>query len=145
MNKKKLLSLALVAIMIAILSFSTLAWFNDSDEVTNKFHVATSDDPSDPDDIFSVDVWEKVDTDGDGEPDTPNPGEDADGGEAVFENILPGARYLKNPIVKGDGTLEFDFEDRDLSYNRNCFLTYEALQSYCLASYEVQNSYTPAA
>lgn len=106
MSKKKLLSLSLVVIMIAILSFSTLAWFSDSDDVTNKFHVATSDDPSDPDDIFSVDVWEKVDTDGDGEPDTPNPGEDADGGEAVFENILPGAKYLKNPIVENTGAYD---------------------------------------
>ncbi len=53
--------------------------------------------------------------------------------------------YLSNPIMKGDGTLEFDFEDRDLSYYRYCFLTYEELQSYCLASYEVQNPYTPAA
>jgi predicted ribosomally synthesized peptide with SipW-like signal peptide len=35
MNKKKLLSLALVVIMIATLSFSTLAWFSDSDSVTN--------------------------------------------------------------------------------------------------------------
>ena len=34
MNKKKLLSLALVVIMIATLSFSTLAWFSDSDSVT---------------------------------------------------------------------------------------------------------------
>ena len=56
MSKKKILSLSLVVIMIAILSFSSLAWFNDSDSVKNDFHIATSDDPSDPDDIFSVDV-----------------------------------------------------------------------------------------
>jgi len=65
----------------------------------------------------------------------------ADGGNGTGYFFM----YLSNPIVKGDGTLEFDFEDRDLSYNRNCFLTYEELQSYCLASYEVQNPYTPAA
>ena len=50
MNKKKLLSLALAVIMIAILSFGTLAWFSDSDDVTNNFYIASSDDPSDPDD-----------------------------------------------------------------------------------------------
>lgn len=106
MSKKKLLSLSLVIIMIAILSFGTLAWFNDSDNVTNKFHVATSDDPSDPDDIFSVDVWEKVDTDGDGVADTVNPGQDADGGEAVFENILPGSKYIKEPIIENTGAYD---------------------------------------
>ena len=106
MSKKKLLSLSLVVIMIAILSFGTLAWFNDSDNVTNKFHVATSDDPSDPDDIFSVDVWEKVDTDGDGEADTVNPGQDVDGGEAEFENILPGSKFIKEPIVENTGAYD---------------------------------------
>ena len=60
MSKKKVLSLALVVIMIAILSFSTLAWFNDTDSVKNEFHIATSDDASDADDIFSVDLWEKT-------------------------------------------------------------------------------------
>lgn len=65
----------------------------------------------------------------------------ANGGDATGYFFM----YLKNPIMKGDGTLEFDFEDRDLSYYRYCFLTYEDLQSYCLASYEVQNPYTPAA
>lgn len=106
MSKKKLLSLALVMIMIAILSFSTLAWFNDKDEVTNKFMVATSGDASDPDDIFSVDVWEEVDTDGDGNPDAVKPGEDVDGGEAEFENILPGAKYVKKPVVENTGAYD---------------------------------------
>ncbi len=106
MSKKKLLSLALVMIMIAILSFSTLAWFNDKDEVTNKFMVATSGDASDPDDIFSVDVWEEVDTDGDGNPDAVKPGEDVDGGEAEFENILPGAKYVKEPVVENTGAYD---------------------------------------
>ncbi len=104
MNKKKLISLSLVVIMIAILSFSTLAWFNDTDYVTNKFHVATSDDPSDPDDIFSVDVLEKVDTDGDGVADTV--GEGVDGGGAEFENILPGSNFVKEPIVKNTGAYD---------------------------------------
>lgn len=106
MSKKRLLSLSLVVIMIAILSFGTLAWFNDTDEVTNKFHVATSDDPSDPDDIFSVDIWEKVDTDGDGEADTVKPGQDADGGGAEFKNILPGSKFIKEPIIENTGAYD---------------------------------------
>jgi len=70
MNKKKTLVVSLAVAMIAILSLGTLAWFNDSDTATNKFYVATSDEENvKPDDIFSVDVYEKIDTDGDGIPD----------------------------------------------------------------------------
>ena len=96
MSKKKLLSLALVVIMIAILSFSTLAWFNDSDSVSNKFYVADSEDTS-PDDIFSVDVYEKVDTDGDGEPDAK---EDAG---LEFKDVVPGQTLPKAPVVENTG------------------------------------------
>lgn len=53
--------------------------------------------------------------------------------------------YLKNPIMKGDGTLEFDFENNDLLYSRNCYLSYEDLKAYHLDSFEVQTPYTPAA
>lgn len=91
MNKKKVLSLAVVVIMIAILSFSTLAWFNDSASVTNKFHVATTDDPTNPDNIFSIDLWE---TDEEGN-------KDQDGLE--FKNIVPGGTYHKDPTVENTG------------------------------------------
>lgn len=95
MSKKKLLSLALVIIMIATLSFGTLAWFTDSDEVTNDFLVAGSDDQN-PDDIFSVDVWE--DTDGDGEEDTTT--------GHTYENILPGDKLTKVVNVENTGSYD---------------------------------------
>ena len=95
MNKKKLLSLALVLIMIAILSFGTLAWFSDADEVTNTFKVAGSDD-ADPDDIFSVDVWEDVD--GDGKKDVTE-GYD-------YGNILPGDLLDKEAHVENTGSYD---------------------------------------
>ena len=100
MSKKKLLSLALVVIMIAILSFSSLAWFSDSDDVTNNFLVAGSDE-DDPDDIFSVDVWE--DRDGDGQPD-----DDLTGDEEglIYEDILPGDKLMKRAYVKNTGSYE---------------------------------------
>lgn len=102
MSKKKLLSLSLVVIMIAILSLSSLAWFNDSDEVTNKFYIASSEDPSDPDDIFSVDLWEPVDENNDGVI-------DEDEKEQVgleFDNVLPGATYDKEPTVENTGAYD---------------------------------------
>ena len=103
MSKKKIVSLSLILIMIAILSFGTLAWFNDSDSVTNEFYVATSDDPSDPDDIFSVDIWENVDTDGDGVAEKVGVG---DGEGAEFKNILPGSKLVKEPIVENTGAYD---------------------------------------
>lgn len=94
MNKKKLFSLALAVIMIAILSFGTLAWFNDSDSVKNEFHIATSDDPSDPDDIFSVDLWEN----------TPDGDKDQDGHS--YEKILPGSNLKKEVNVENTGAYD---------------------------------------
>lgn len=94
MNKKKLLSLALVLVLIATLSFGSLAWFSDDDQVTNKFMVA--DSASTPDDIFSVDVWEYVDGD--------KITEDQDG--HTYEDILPGGRYHKEPYVENTGSYD---------------------------------------
>lgn len=90
MNKRKIFSLAVVVIMIAILSFSTLAWFNDSKSVTNEFHVATSDGTNTPESIFSVDLWE-----------TEEDGTKTDG--LKFENIVPGGTYHKDPTVENTG------------------------------------------
>lgn len=106
MNKKKVFVIALAVCLIAILSFGTLAWFSDSDTVTNKFHVATSDDPTDPDDIFSVDVMEKIDTDGDGIIDaTVDVGDVEDGGHD-YEDIYPSAELIKEPIVVNTGAYD---------------------------------------
>ena len=51
MSKKKLFSLAVIVIMIAILSFSSLAWFTDADSAKNDFTVAGAGE-EDPDKIF---------------------------------------------------------------------------------------------
>ena len=107
MSKKKLFSLAIVAIMIAILSFSTLAWFSDSDSVTNNFQVAGGEN-EDPDEIFSIDVMEKVDQDGDGDYDQ----DDATIGyrdgvsEFTYEDILPGDMLYKRPSVNNTGSYD---------------------------------------
>lgn len=101
MNKKKLLSLALVVVLIATISFGTLAWFNDKDEVTNTFMVANSGEPTDPDDIFSVDVKEIVDTNGDGDSKEVAEGDDTVGG--TYKDILPGDELVKEPIIVNTG------------------------------------------
>ena len=99
MSKKKLLSLSLVVIMIAILSFSSLAWFNATDSVTNNFYVADSDGNGVPD--FTVDVKEST-TDQNGErPGTPN-----QGGGFTYDKLLPGDVLSK--IVWVENTGDYD-------------------------------------
>lgn len=101
MTKKKLFTIAVAVCMIAILSFSSLAWFTDDDTVTNKFQMATSSD--DVDDIFSVDIIERVDEDGDGDYDKEiDLNDDPDGGY-VYEDILPNSVLSKAPAARNTG------------------------------------------
>ena len=90
MNKKKVFVIALAICLIAILSFSTLAWFTDNEEVENKFHIATSDDDT-ADEIFSVDVWEE----------TPDGRVDETG--ATYKDVLPGDVLTKQVNVVNTG------------------------------------------
>ena len=53
LTKKKVVSIALVVCLIAILSAGTLAWFSDDDAVTNKFFIADSEDDT-PDALYMV-------------------------------------------------------------------------------------------
>lgn len=96
-TKKKLFVVAVAVCLIAILSFSTLAWFSDADSVTNQFLIADSE--SKPDEIFSVDVWEPVDKNDDGV--ITEDEKDQDG--LVYEDILPGGVYPKAPTVENTG------------------------------------------
>lgn len=93
MNKKKVFIVALAVCLVAIVSLGTLAWFTDEDSITNNFYVAGSEDEN-PDDIFSVDVWEGTD------PDNP----DQDGIE--YNDILPGDTLEKVAHVKNTGSYD---------------------------------------
>lgn len=93
MSKKKLFSLAVIVIMIAILSFSTLAWFTDTDSATNDFNIGGAG-TGDPEDIFDVEVKENVD------------GEEEPVDEMKFEDILPGDSYKKEAYVSNTGSYE---------------------------------------
>lgn len=91
MNMKKVLALSLVAILVAILSFNTLAWFTDADNATNDFTVNGAGQ-EDPDEVFSVEVKENVE------------GEDEPVDEMTFEDVLPGAEYKKEAYVTNTGS-----------------------------------------
>lgn len=89
LTKKKVVTIALVICLIAILSVGTLAWFTDDDTATNQFMIADSDAVN-PEDIFSVDVKEN----------TPF-GEAQDGEE--YTDILPGDVLKKEAYVENTG------------------------------------------
>lgn len=105
MSKKKLLSLAVVAIMIAILSFGSLAWFSDSDRVTNDFDIAGGENQK-PDEIFSIDVMEYV-VDENGKGATIGYDKDANYTDSfTYKNIAPGEVLRKQPQTRNTGAYE---------------------------------------
>lgn len=95
MTKDKVFVIALAICLAAITSMGSLAWFTAQDSVTNNFYIADSAD-NNPDDIFSVDVYEKYDSNGDGTPEEYNKG-------ITYKDILPGDRLDKDAIVKNTG------------------------------------------
>lgn len=105
MSKKKLLSLAVVAIMIAILSFGSLAWFSDSDRVTNDFGIAGGENQK-PDEIFSIDVMEYV-VDENGKDATVGYDKDPDYTDSfTYKNIDPGDVLRKQPQTRNTGAYD---------------------------------------
>lgn len=100
LTKKKVFVAALAISLIAIVSMSTLAWFNASDEVDNEFMIAGSEN-GDPDEIFSVDVWE--DKNDDGIPDDDISGDDEG---LIYDKILPGDELPKEVFVKNTGSYD---------------------------------------
>lgn len=116
-TKKKLFAAALAICLLSTISFSTLAWFNATESVTNKFMVASTGTGtgggSTAEKIFSVDLWEYVgdkdnvadeDKDAEGNPVVDAGEKDHDG--LVFENILPGVLYHKEPVVENTGSYD---------------------------------------
>lgn len=94
MSKRKLLSIALVVIMIAILSFSSLAWFTDSGSVQNDFTIGGAGMGDGGEKIFSIDVLENVD--GEKEP--------VEG--MKFEDVLPGDNFKKEAYIENTGSYD---------------------------------------
>lgn len=101
LNKKKVFVVSLAISLIAILSLGSLAWFNAKDEVVNKFLTADSTD-EDGDDVFSIDVWELVDTDEDGTDEEVGKGDTTEN-TATYDNVVPGDTLRKAPKVTNTG------------------------------------------
>ncbi len=94
-SKRKVVVLSLLICLLALLStIGSLAWFSDSENVTNEFLVAGSDDGN-ADNIFSVDVWEY----------TPEGTQQDDDGHE-YKDILPGAVLTKEPHIENTGAYD---------------------------------------
>lgn len=88
LTKKKVFVAAVAICLIAIISMSTLAWFNATDSVTNDFMFDDSDHDGTPD--FVIDLFETED------------GEEVQGKDYV-NTAIPGAVLDKDPTVRNDG------------------------------------------
>ena len=97
LTKKKVFVTSLVICLVAIISMGTLAWFSDTDSATNNFLVTDSDKT--PNDVFSVDVTEKVANDGETPSDTAVDG-------YTFNDIIPGDELTKQPFVTNTGAYD---------------------------------------
>ena len=96
LTKKKVFVVALVVSLIAILSLGSLAWFNASDSVENKFMITDSE--TNPDDVFSVDVYETL-VDENGDPVDPVQKTDSN----TYDDIAPGDVLTKDTTVENTG------------------------------------------
>lgn len=103
-TKKKLFAAALAICMLSTISFSTLAWFNATESVTNRFMVATTGSGTGhdkEDKIFSLDLWECVDEAGN------KVSYRQDGLTGWdYKDVLPGVKYIKQPTVENTGSYD---------------------------------------
>lgn len=96
MNKKKMFLVAIAVCLISVISLGTLAWFSASDSVSNKFMIADSAN-DDPDDIFSIDVYEE-----DAAGNLYGEGTSTDEG-IEFTDVLPNSTLVKKAYVENTG------------------------------------------
>lgn len=84
-KKSKVLVIALIVSLVAIISLGSLAWFTAKDDVTNTIKLA---------DNFEITVFEHDFND-------PNTPETKDG--VTYTNIMPGQTISKDPTVRNTG------------------------------------------
>lgn len=99
MKKHKLLISALTIGIVAILAGSSLAYFTAKDVVKNDFMIAgydpeNPDKPINPNDVFSISVYETDSKKNDGSKTTVG---------NVYKDIQPGDKLLKDPTVENTG------------------------------------------
>lgn len=103
--KKRILIIAAIVCIVALIGFGTLAYFQDYKEVTNMFAVAGASDPNDPNgtmsttDLFSIKLYE---TRYDETTDSVVADEITESGN-VYDDLLPNTVITKDPTVENTG------------------------------------------
>lgn len=120
LNKKKVLVTSLAVSLIAILSFGTIAWFNATDDITNTFKIADSNNDNEPD--FDVEVFETKE------------GVEVDAKEYI--DILPNEVLDKNPTVRNTG--DYDMYTRVVVTLSDAATWIAASEKYSLAANDLE-------
>lgn len=103
--KKRILIIAAVVCVVALIGFGTLAYFQDYQEMTNMFAVAGAEDPSNPNgtmsttDLFSIKLYE---TRYDEQTDSVVASEITETGN-TYDDLLPNTVVTKDPTVENTG------------------------------------------
>ena len=127
MNKKKTFVLAVLVILVAMISTSTLAWFTATGKVDNEFLIAGSEDNGNADKIFSIDVYEFVDG--------------VKEEEHTYVNILPGANLSKDVYVENTGAYDQYVRVEVTISDKKAWL--DAAEKYGFAVTDVLVGYNP--
>ena len=131
MTKKRVLALALIVALIAVLVPSTFAWFNAKDTIKNNFMMADSDSDGTE---FGVDVWE---TENDNDPNADQDGDDDNNKTQAgntYTEVAPGDKLAKNPTVENTG----DYAEWVRVYVT--FTNYSRLEDACVKYDSVDDS-----
>jgi len=91
MKKNRILAMALVLCLVAIIGFGSLAYFTADAKVTNTFKTTTSNDPNAV--LFALDLYETSNDTAGGTTNTGN----------TYSDIIPGGEVNKDPTVKNTG------------------------------------------
>lgn len=135
MTKRKILLGALAVCLVAALAAGTLAYFTASDTATNTFMTATTD-PDNPDDpLFGIDITEDPDPD---DPDPAGEQKDPTKPDRTYEDVLPGQRYSKQPVITNVGQYDayvraqVTFDKTDVWANTDNYLNGHAYDTAAL-------------
>ena len=107
MSKKKILTVAIALVLVAVIGVGTLAFFNDTKTVSNLFYTTTQPGPNPPgpnpptpSSVFSIKLEEtEFDEDGAATGNMTTTGN-------TYYKALPGSTFTKDPTVYNTGSLD---------------------------------------
>ena len=92
MNKRRIFIIAVSVLILVLISIGTVAFLTAKDSITNRFMVASydSENPVSPDEIFSIRIYETIDS-----------GQTESG--QTYYDVKPGDIFKKDPTIQNTG------------------------------------------